>query len=319
MPMSSCRRSQARARARAFRSGVLWGLSWGVLVIFGLAAQADARTTTRALAQSTTEGVPIHADRTTRAACEKTFKPSTGQAGKDVIWVPTNDALVTRMLEMAKVTRDDLVYDLGAGDGKIAIAAAKQFGARAVGVEYNPDMARLAQCLVRAEGVADRVKVIQGDIFETDFSDATVVTLYLLPELNMRLRPTLLKMKPGTRVVSHSFLMEDWQPDENSVSSDGSAYLWIVPANAKGKWTFRQRRGKQAFDVDLVQTFQKLDGIVGPGKVPITEGELRGSRIAMRFSEGDVHTRLEGEVKNDRIEAEVTRNGQTSTYIGTRR
>lgn len=323
MPMSSSHRSRARTRARAFRSGVLWGLSWGALVIFGMAAQADAQVieqvVAQVVAQSTAEGVPVPSDQTTRAACEKSFKPSTGQPGKDVVWVPTSDALVTRMLDMAKVTKNDLVYDLGAGDGKIAIAAAKQFGARAVGVEYNPDMARLAQCLVRAEGVADRVKVIQGDIFETDFSDASVLTLYLLPELNLRLRPTILKMKPGTRVVSHSFLMDDWRPDESSVSGDGSAYLWIVPADAKGKWTFKQQRGKDSFDVDLAQNFQKLEGSVGPGKEPITEGELRGTRIAMMFSEGNVHTRLKGEVKGNRIEAEVTRNDRTSTYIGTRR
>src|SRR5690606_6438157 len=117
----------------------------------------------------------------------------------------------------------------------------------------------------------------------------------------------------------HSFLMEDWQPDQSSVSGDGSAYLWIVPADAKGKWTFRQQHGRHTFDVDLTQTFQKLDGTVGPNKEQITEGELRGTQIAMMFSEGDVHTRLKGEVKGNRIEAEVTRNDQTSTYIGTRR
>src|SRR5688500_1721551 len=137
-----------------------------------------------------------------REECERDFKPSTGQPGKDVVWVPTNDGLVTKMLEMAEVKSSDLVYDLGAGDGKIAIAAAKQFGAKAVGVEYDPDMAKLAQCFVRAEGVTEKVKILQGDIFETDFSSATVVTLYLLPELNLKLRPTILKMKPGTRVVS---------------------------------------------------------------------------------------------------------------------
>ena len=138
---------------------------------------------------------------------------------------------------------NDLVYDLGAGDGKIAIAAAKQFGAKAVGVEYNPDMAKLAQCFAEAEGVADKVRIVQGDIFETDFSSATVVTLYLLPELNLRLRPTILKMKPGTRVVSHSFLMDDWRPDESSMTEDGAAYLWIVPGGGRGQWTFKQQGG----------------------------------------------------------------------------
>ncbi|MBL8272060.1 class I SAM-dependent methyltransferase [Steroidobacter sp.] len=251
-----------------------------------------------------------------RAACEKSFKPSTGQPGKDVVWVPTNDPLVIRMLEMAKVGKTDLVYDLGAGDGKIAIAAAKQFGARAIGVEYNPDMAQLAQCLVRADGVADKVKIVQGDIFETDFSSASVVTLYLLPELNLKLRPTILKMKPGTRVVSHSFLMEEWRPDESSVSTDGAAYLWIVPADAAGKWSFKQQRGDDSFDVDLQQTFQKLTGTVGQEE--ITNAELKGTHIELMFSEGDVHTRLKGEIKGKQIEAEVFRNDKTSTYIGTR-
>jgi SAM-dependent methyltransferase len=255
----------------------------------------------------------------TREDCEKSYKPSTGQPGKDVVWVPTNDPLVVRMLQMAQVTKDDLVYDLGAGDGKIAIAAAKQFGARAVGVEYNPDMAQLAQCMVRAEGVGDKVKVVQGDIFETDFSAADVVTLYLLPELNLRLRPTILKMKPGTRVVSHSFLMDDWRPDESSVSTDGAAYLWIVPADMAGKWTFKQQPGKDSFDVSLVQTFQKLSGTAGKGTDDITNAEVRGNQVEMMFSDGDVHTRLKGELKGNRIEAQVTRNDVTSTFIGVRR
>jgi SAM-dependent methyltransferase len=295
MPMSSRHRPHLRVRA--------WSL--GLLLLGGLAAQAQS--------------IQTASDQSARDACEKSFKPSTGQPGKDVVWVPTNDALVKRMLEMAKVTKNDLVYDLGAGDGKIAIAAAKQFGATAVGIEYNPDMAQLAQCMVRAEKVGDKVKVLQGDIFETDFSSATVVTLYLLPELNLRLRPTILKMKPGTRVVSHSFLMDDWRPDESSVSTDGSAYLWIVPADAAGKWTFKQQGGKDTFDVELAQTFQKLSGTVGKSKEEITNGELDGTQIEMMFSEGDLHTRLKGEVKGDRIEAQVTRNDKTSTYIGTRR
>lgn len=275
-----------------------WGL--GLLLIGAVAGQALSAETSR-------------------QDCEKSYKPSTGQAGKDVVWVPTNDPLVTRMLEMAQVGKNDLVYDLGAGDGKIAIAAAKQFGARAVGVEYNPDMARLAQCLVRAEGVGDKVKVIQGDIFETDFSAANVVTLYLLPELNLKLRPTLLKMKPGTRVVSHSFLMDDWRPDESSVSTDGAAYLWIVPADVSGKWTFKQQRGKDNFDVNLVQTFQKLSGTAGKGTDDITNAEVHGNQVEMMFSQGDVHTRLKGELKGDKIEAQVTRNEATSTYVGMRR
>lgn len=302
MPVSSRHRLTQWTRA--------WVLGLGLLG----AVASHAQEINQSINQATTGG-----NSGAREDCEKSFKPSTGQPGKDVVWVPTNDALVTRMLDMAKVSKADLVYDLGAGDGKIAIAAARQFGARAVGIEYNPDMAQLAQCMVRAEGVSDKVKVLQGDIFETDFSSATVVTLYLLPELNVRLRPTILKMKPGTRVVSHSFLMDDWRPDESSVSTDGAAYLWIVPANAAGKWTFKQQRGSDTFDVDLTQTFQKLSGTVGKGADEITNAEVRGTHIEMMFSEGDIHTRLKGQLNGNRIEAEVTRNDTTSTYVGTRR
>src|SRR5690606_6830044 len=181
----------------------------------------------------------IGATANNREACYRDFQPSSGQPGKDVVWVPTNDALVERMLRMAQVKPTDLVYDLGAGDGKIAIAAARDFGARSVGVEYNPDMVELANCLVKADGVEGKTKIIHGDIFETDFSKATVVTLYLLPELNVRLRPTILKMKPGTRVVSHSFLMDDWEPDERTATDHAQAYFWIVPAQVAGRWTLR--------------------------------------------------------------------------------
>ncbi len=141
------------------------------------------------------------------------YEPQVGQAGKDVIWVPTPDEVVDRMLRMAQVGPNDLVYDLGAGDGKIAIAAAKKFGARSVGIEYEPEMAKHAQGNVEKAGVAARARVVRGDIFVTDFSQATVVTMYLLPALNLKLRPTILSMRPVTRVVSHSFTMEDWEAD----------------------------------------------------------------------------------------------------------
>lgn len=252
-----------------------------------------------------------------RAECEQQFKPQSGQPGKDVIWVPTNDRLVTRMLEMAEVKPTDLVYDLGAGDGKIAIAAAKQFGARAVGVEYNPDMARLGQCYAEAEGVADRVKIVQGDIFETDFTAATVVTLYLLPELNVRLRPAILQMKPGTRVVSHSFLMDDWEPDERSSTEDGQAYFWVVPAQAAGTWNFHEQGGKDRFSVKLDQTFQQLTGTAGKRRQP-AEGHLRGSQIELTFDDSGTPVRLNGRVDGDRLDAKVQRGNKTSNYIATR-
>lgn len=253
----------------------------------------------------------------TREDCERDFKPQSGQPGKDVVWVPTNDALVVRMLEMAKVKSADLVYDLGAGDGKIAIAAAQRFGARAVGVEYDADMAKFAQCLAKASGVADRARIVQGDIFETNFSAATVVTLYLLPELNLRLRPTLLDMKPGTRVVSHSFLMDDWDPDERSMTEDGHAYLWIVPAKVDGAWTFTRTDGREdRLVVQLEQKFQELSGTAA-GE-PLTNARVTGEQVTLAFNERGAVTQLTGRVNGDRIEARVKRGGKTATYIGTR-
>lgn len=208
------------------------------------------------------------------AAQQKPYEPQVGQAGKDVIWVPTPDEVVDRMLTMAQVTPNDYVVDLGAGNGKIAIAAARKFGARALGIEYNVDMARHAQGNVVAAGVSARARIVQGDIFATNFSDATVVTMYLLPGLNMKLRPTILAMKPGTRVVSHSFTMEDWEADEISSMDGRRAYFWLVPANVNGGWTLETggERNELAFD----QKFQKIEGTVGLGH---TQGGLRDARL----------------------------------------
>src|SRR5688572_32038444 len=184
------------------------------------------------------------------------FQPQVGQAGKDVIWVPTPDDVVERMLTMAQVTPNDSVWDLGAGDGKIAIMAAKKFGARATGVEYNPDMVKHANANAQAAGVAGsgqgKATIRHGDIFATDFSSATVITLYLLPALNMKLRPTILAMRPGTRVVSHSFTMEDWEADETSSMDGRRAYFWVVPANVGGTWQLEA--GSQKPEIQLDQT-----------------------------------------------------------------
>ena len=157
-----------------------------------------------------------------------------------MIWLPTPDSVVERMLTMAQVGREDVVYDLGSGDGRMVIAAAKR-GAEAVGVEFNPDLVAFAEREARQQGVAAKARFVQGDIFATDFSRATVVTLYLLSTLNERLRPTILKMKPGTRVVSHAFTMGDWAPDETSQAESRIAYLWIVPAQVRGRVAARAR------------------------------------------------------------------------------
>jgi SAM-dependent methyltransferase len=259
----------------------------------------------------------VPASGASREECERQYKPEIGQPGKDVMWVPTDDGLVARMLKMAQVTSADRVYDLGAGDGKIAIAAARDFGAQAVGVEYEPRLARLAQCYVQAAGLGERVRIVHGDVFQTDFSAATVVTLYLLPELNLRLRPTLLKMKPGTRIVSHSFLMDDWEPDERSMTGDGSAYLWIVPANVAGVWAFRESDGQDRFTTRIEQKFQHLSGRAGEEPL-ISSARVRGSQVDLMFFENGGPTKITGTVAGDRIDAQVTRGGKTSRYIGTR-
>ena len=182
-----------------------------------------------------------------------------GRAGKDVVWVPTFDAVVLAMLSMAQVTPEDLVFDLGAGDGKIAITAAKSFGARAVGIEYDPDMAKRAACLVQVEGVADKVRIVQGDIFKEDFSGVSVVTLYLLPHLNICVRHRLLAMEPGTRVVSHQFTMGEWDAEQSVQVQGRDVHRWTVPARVDGVWDFDDSQGK-TFTVDLRQTFGTLSG-----------------------------------------------------------
>src|SRR5438309_3334682 len=214
---------------------------------------------------------------------QQKFEPQVGQAGKDVIWVPTPDDVVDRMLTMAQVTPSDFVIDLGSGDGKIAILAARKFGARSLGVEYNPDMVKLSQNNAQAAGVAGKASFRNADIFATDFSQASVVTMYLLPGLNMKLRPTILSMRPGTRVVSHSFTMEDWEADEISTMDGRRAYFWVVPANVTGSWALDA--GGPKAELALEQTFQKINGTVALGGVHggLREARLRGSQIAFAY------------------------------------
>jgi hypothetical protein len=208
------------------------------------------------------------------------FEPVSGQPGKDVIWVPTPQDTVERMLDMADAKPGDFVIDLGSGDGRTVITAAKR-GIRALGVEFNPKMVALSRRNAEKENVTKLATFVEGDIFKTDFSKATVLTMYLLPKLNMRLRPTILKMKPGTRVVSHSFHMEDWKADAAFDTSGGkceefcSAYFWVVPASVKGTWRLRQGRLK------LEQKFQTFTGTLkARGKtLKIEDGRVRGEEI----------------------------------------
>jgi hypothetical protein len=221
-------------------------------------------------------GTPAFAQTPAPAAQTKPFEPTQGQAGKDVVWVPTDQRLVDTMLDMAKVTPQDYLMDLGSGDGRTVITAAKR-GLRAQGIEYNPDMVDLSKRNAAAAGVTDRATFVRGDIFETDFSKANVLTLFLLPQLNERLRPTILKMTPGTRVVSNSFGMGDWQADRtetipNCSVSFCTALLWIVPANVAGTWQV----GNETLTLD--QKYQMISGRLGSSV--LTEGKMNGPDIA---------------------------------------
>src|SRR5262245_48831253 len=194
----------------------------------------------------------------------KPFEPQVGQAGKDVVWVPTPQVLVEKMLEMAKVTPQDFVMDLGSGDGRTVITAAKR-GATALGIEYNPDMVDLSKKNAEAAGVGSKATFTKADLFETDLSKATVITMFLLPQINLKLRPNILNLKPGTRVVSNTFTMDDWTPDETATITEQNctswctALLWIVPAKVDGTW----RLGDG--ELTLQQQFQKLTGSLRSG------------------------------------------------------
>lgn len=255
-----------------------------------------------------------------RAAPE--YTPLVGQEGKDVVWVPTPELLVDRMLTMAQVGASDYVVDLGAGDGRTVIRAAQHYGARALGIEYNAELVALARRSVKEAGLSpSRAKVVRGDIFASDFRAATVVTLYLLPALNLKLRPTLLAMKPGTRVVSHQFTMDDWEPDETSYVEQRAAYLWIVPAQVAGGWRLALPDAPP-LDLDLEQRFQKLKGRVDLGavKAGLRDASLRGDEI--RFALVDDRgalIELRGRVAGERMAGTYTAGAASGAWTATRR
>jgi SAM-dependent methyltransferase len=215
----------------------------------------------------------------------KPYVPQSGQDGKDVVWVPTPQPLVEKMLDLAKVTPQDVVMDLGSGDGRTVITAAKR-GATGIGVEFNPDMVQLSRANAKEAGVSDKATFIEGDLFKADLSKATVITMFLLPQINLKLRPQILDLEPGTRIVSNSFTMDDWEADQTEQVTDDcvswcTALLWIVPAKVEGTWTTPQG------DMVLKQNFQMVTGTLG-GQ-PISDGRLRGEDFT--FSTGDTkHT-----------------------------
>jgi hypothetical protein len=213
------------------------------------------------------------------ALAEQAFEPQVGQAGKDVVWVPTPQALVDRMLDMAKVTPSDFLMDLGSGDGRTVITAAKR-GVQAMGVEFNPKMVALSKQNAEKAGVSKLATFVEGDLFKADLSKATVITLFLLPDINLRLRPKILDLKPGVRVVSNSFDMGDWTPDQTIQAGEGCtswcrAHLWIVPAKVNGTWKLPDG------ELTLEQKYQTVSGTLrqGHSSMPISNGKLVGDVI----------------------------------------
>ncbi len=239
------------------------------------------------------------------------FEPQVGQQGKDVVWVPTPQALVDKMLDMAKVTPKDFVMDLGSGDGRTVITAAKR-GVRALGIEYNPDMVELSKHNAAREGVSDRASFMKADLFETDLSKATVITMFLLPDINLKLRPKILDLKPGTRIVSNSFTMGEWNADQTATVSEGcktycTALLWIVPAKVEGTWRLPQG------ELELKQEFQKVSGTLKSGSngVPLKNGRLNGEQISFTIGADQYTGRVNGNTMAGTVKS-GTKNGKWS-------
>ncbi|WP_051236068.1 class I SAM-dependent methyltransferase [Ottowia thiooxydans] len=251
------------------------------------------------------------------------YEPTRGQFGKDVIWIPSPDTLVTRMLRLANTTPQDYVIDLGSGDGKIVIAAAREFNAQGKGIEYNPDLVELSNRRAQASGVGKRAEFEKADIFESDFSRATVITMYLLPHLNLKLRPRIMALKPGTRVVSHAFNMGRWVPDETSRVGTASVYLWLVPANVGGDWelSFPQQGGPADVKLSLAQTFQNFTGEARfkDFSTSVRNQKVAGDRVTFSLTDEDGHLRrFEGQVSGDRINGSVFEDNKRAPFTARR-
>jgi len=224
------------------------------------------------------------------------YEPEIWQPGKDVVWVPMARESVEKMLDLAKLTPADFAIDLGSGDGVTVIAAAKR-GARAMGVEFNPDLVAFSRRQAERAGVGDRTVFVQGDLFQADLSRATVITLFLLEEINLKLRPALLALEPGTRILSNTFRMGDWEPDASERAPPGCAnwcvlYLWVVPARVEGTW--RSPQGEFV----LKQQYQRITGTIGAGAIalPISEGRLNGDQLRFTAGGAEYRARVTGDV-----------------------
>ena len=250
----------------------------------------------------------------------QSYQPEIGQLGKDVVWVPTPPRLIQRMLQMADTSSKDVVVDLGSGDGRIPIAAAKLFGARAIGIEFDADLVQYSIRAAAREGVSEKVRFAREDFFQTDLSGATVVTLYVSPTVMLQLRPRLLALKPGTRVASHQFTMGDWEPDEMARVENVPAYLWVVPASAAGTWQLTL--GEDTYALVLSQEYQMLRGSAGREgrRTPIIGGRLRGETIRFSFADNNGDVRIfSGRVSGERMEGSARAYGQTDLLWSARR
>ncbi|OZI16564.1 SAM-dependent methyltransferase [Bordetella genomosp. 7] len=237
----------------------------------------------------------------------------------DVPFVPTPEKAVARMLEMAAVGPQDTVFDLGSGDGRIAIAAVRDFRASsATGVDIDPQRVAEARANAKQAGVQDRVRFMEQDLFETDFSKATVVTMYLLPDVNIKLRPRILdELAPGTRIVSHAFTMGDWDSDQYQSVEGRSLYMWIVPARVAGTWRVAHPQGD--ITLQVAQLYQKLtvtarrhDAMLG-----VQQARLQGDRLELLLDDGGQPLRLVGRVRGDTIDA-VAADGAEQGWQATR-
>jgi SAM-dependent methyltransferase len=246
----------------------------------------------------------------------KEYVPHPFQQGKDVVWLPTEQVLTDKMLDLAKVTPQDYVIDLGSGDGRIVITAARR-GARALGIEYNPDMVALSKRNAIEASVADKAQFVEADLFKSDFSQATVITMFLLPEINLKLRPKILDLTPGTRVVSNSFDMGEWKADQTIFikPEEGcrfcKAYLWIVPAKVEGAWSLPQ--GK----LTLVQRFQRIFGELQSGDktLPVADGKLNGNQISFTVGNEQYLGRVNGDTIRGVVKAGEKINGWVGNLI----
>ena len=247
-----------------------------------------------------------------QAAASAEYEPRVRQEGKDVVWVPTCQELVDKMLDMAKVTAQDYVIDLGSGDGRTVITVAKR-GARGLGIEYNPDMVELSKRNAAKEGVTDKAQFIEADLFKSDFSQASVITMFLLTEINVRLRPRILNLKPGTRIVSNTFTMGGWTADQNATVERNdceyyTALLWIVPAKVEGTWKLPEG------ELTLKQSFQTFSGTLKSGaNITPVNGKLSGDLI--NFSIGNAN--YTGRVSGSTMQGTAESGGSTTQWTAT--